>query len=743
MTSNPNTKNMTSRASTRSDHTDLVDRVDYPEDILKSTRPTGPEAGSSSANPPRPDRMDAPHQVEEPLDAVEIPPPDPRTDHPKAPKRIPSPPSGTVRRGSPYGKAGKDSLKDTLKDWMDTVVQQYVPEMAESTLVDRMKQPLFAALLEARMTELVNEWTQSGPEGNPLSDYIRQELDAQMAKHKTPKFVLVQRTESLDQPQVIEDTPAVRSPYLPAALGGQPPDDDPDDSDTDEEGPRGRRHSRKQPKKTPRKKKKSKSKKKKKGRTDSSSSSSDDQSDSSTSSSSSSTTSEDEDTRRRAKARKANLKVFVPLNDWYVKACDYKSYRLKKHGVQYRPSMGEKMRRYRQRMDPHMKGRSFSGQDPITVLSFLKWFQKASNLAVLSDAAAMLCFQFYLTGQAYELVHSRLAGETSPTDVDKVELLHTYDEVVNFLIKTYVTDEVISDEYNSVMQYRQSTSTTEQDFANKLWDKAQRSGTVFSDRRLKAIFADNLHAAIRRSVNNYLSEKTDKGVTFQDLARYAQGLGDQYRAANRKAGGPVDFPSGSPRMGKLLPKPKKVMSISVDDEDDLDWLEDGAQTDGAVLAIASQTSPSPTTALTSTDAHGKSPKYTPLPRSHPKYYGSAIVGSKPQGQPRPIPRYTPGLSNCRLCLGEHPTTECQEVPAQFRDALLAKRDSNYAQRREDGTWVPKGRMTLHVGGRPQGIPIQVISADQAGGEADQGGPEEDRDRGGGLAEASVKDGRSA
>ena len=84
----------------------------------------------------------------------------------------------------------------------------------------------------------------------------------------------------------------------------------------------------------------------------------------------------------------------------------------------------------------------------------------------------MWCFQFFLTGQAYDLLHSRLAGGSKAVDTKQAELLHSYEEVVNFLVTTYLTNEVISEEYNSVMQFRQSSGMTEQEFADKLWQKS-------------------------------------------------------------------------------------------------------------------------------------------------------------------------------------------------------------------------------------------------------------------------------
>ena len=46
----------------------------------------------------------------------------------------------------------------------------------------------------------------------------------------------------------------------------------------------------------------------------------------------------------------------------------------------------------------------------------------------------------FLTGQAHALFQSRLHGNTMEVDAKQRELLETYAEVVNVLLRTYATD---------------------------------------------------------------------------------------------------------------------------------------------------------------------------------------------------------------------------------------------------------------------------------------------------------------
>ena len=82
----------------------------------------------------------------------------------------------------------------------------------------------------------------------------------------------------------------------------------------------------------------------------------------------------------------------------------------------------------------------------------------------------MWCFQFYLAEQAHALLQSRLNANIMAADVERLELLRTYPQVVNFLLRTNATDEIISDAVGDVTSFRQSSSMAEMAYSNDLWD---------------------------------------------------------------------------------------------------------------------------------------------------------------------------------------------------------------------------------------------------------------------------------
>ena len=88
-------------------------------------------------------------------------------------------------------------------------------------------------------------------------------------------------------------------------------------------------------------------------------------------------------------------------------------------------------------------------------------------------------------------------------DAEQRKRLETYPEVVNFVLRTYTSVEVISEAVEDVTSFRQSSNMTEEVYNNHLWDKALRFAIVCSNRRLKSLSSKDSyprHAHRRRII---------------------------------------------------------------------------------------------------------------------------------------------------------------------------------------------------------------------------------------------------
>lgn len=75
-------------------------------------------------------------------------------------------------------------------------------------------------------------------------------------------------------------------------------------------------------------------------------------------------------------------------------------------------------------------------------------------------------------------------------NVEQLELLQTYLEAVNFLLRTYATDEDISEAVGNVTAFRQGSSSTEEVHSDPFWDITLRCGIVHYDACLKSLIVE-------------------------------------------------------------------------------------------------------------------------------------------------------------------------------------------------------------------------------------------------------------
>ena len=116
-----------------------------------------------------------------------------------------------------------------------------------------------------------------------------------------------------------------------------------------------------------------------------------------------------------------------------------------------------------------MKPHTFSVQDPIVVLGFLARLKMACENNGITERAGVLFCQFYLTGKAQALLQSRLNSDTMAVHVGQCEMLKTYPEVVNLLLRTYGTNVEIAGAVCDVTSFRQSSNMTVAFHSNHFW----------------------------------------------------------------------------------------------------------------------------------------------------------------------------------------------------------------------------------------------------------------------------------
>lgn len=100
----------------------------------------------------------------------------------------------------------------------------------------------------------------------------------------------------------------------------------------------------------------------------------------------------------------------------------------------------------------------FSRSDWIAVLSFSAKFKDACYMKYVPKVAVMSIFQFYLTGKAVVLVEARMTGCSMAMNRHHHEFFCTYKEVIQFLLRNYITVVMIVMAYSEFEKFKQISS---------------------------------------------------------------------------------------------------------------------------------------------------------------------------------------------------------------------------------------------------------------------------------------------
>ncbi|CAN8070208.1 unnamed protein product [Agarophyton chilense] len=513
-----------------------------------------------------------------------------------------------------------DSFTRIVVDRAAQKLSERIHEMVKQYLFTDAREHVYRAVQDLWVSE---GFAESRPTQVTIAKCIPQGF--QMG-HSTHSKHLPTDSEYLQGPRQSQEVPGKVDPqdiYLPPITGlvqknthgGGPKDDSSDSLDE-------RRRNRKR--------KKRRTKRGTNGEDDSDLDSSDSSSDTSSSS---------DDDRKY-------LEVPQLLNDMFTKAVDYRTCRWINKTSEYTQENAQKITKHHKKLRFEMGDTTFTGTDPIAKTEFLQKFKLACDQNGFFEGAAMWLFQFYLKVQAYYLLQGRILGNTLAMDGDGTEMLESYPEVVNFLLETYATDEVIQEAYSEVLAYHQRSGQTESEFSLALWNLATRCGNVFTISRIKSLFSDNVDKAIRSQVRNYLA--SNRKVDYSVLAGYSQGLGDTLRLGKRPA---------MPPNSKDKPK-RSVLEI-----------EDTTTAEGSSHIKV------PTgTAIHLAATQGRFPK--PLTVSKPP----SMVTRDPQ---------TGGLV-CWFCLAiDHLANNCANVPPGMRDQLIQARMQNHQRLYGSSTQAPR------------------------------------------------------
>ena len=383
-----------------------------------------------------------------------------------------------------------------------------------------------------------------------------------------------------------------------------------------------------------------------------------------------------------------HLKPFVPTNELFVDACDFRTYRLNNKNGRYSDSDRRNIRHMRKDIDMQMRTRTFDGSKPITILTFLKEFQDSCNTNNVHEGAARWLVRKYLHGAAQTLFDSTVTGRKNSS-----KRLDTYCDVVHFLLRTYARNEAIAKAHQDVASFRQDRShATEEEFAQALLLKANACGPVYPEKKLISYFVEGCGTQVRSSVRTHLA--ANPSVDLMELATYARTFGDLVRSSR-------DGGDKNKDQDKVKEKKSKhggqVASVS-ESRGGGRQKKKGQQGQSGRSGNTQQPSEAPPSASSDTTSTMTAP--TPAAAVfavHDNHSGVTSVGSSSSGRtayaPSQPPAFrtrspSPGRSNqvvCRICLCfGHDQQNCPHLTPEQAAALHRLREENVHKLRSSG-----------------------------------------------------------
>lgn len=189
-----------------------------------------------------------------------------------------------------------------------------------------------------------------------------------------------------------------------------------------------------------------------------------------------------------------DLKVTEPENNTFYTALNCRTYRLMKKSTTYDAYVTDELHRMTEKTAVHMKNRTFSGENLMSIMAFLQELKRAYDACNIHGGAAMWVFKQFLASPAEAALKSRICLPNSISS--KYEgPLQSHSSIVQLLLERYATVDNIATPDNKICGLQQGLSSPPE-FPHKLCTKTLVCGSICDEKKFKDIFVENIKASI-------------------------------------------------------------------------------------------------------------------------------------------------------------------------------------------------------------------------------------------------------
>ena len=237
---------------------------------------------------------------------------------------------------------------------------------------------------------------------------------------------------------------------------------------------------------------------------------------------------EPEDVATRRGPRWEELEELNPTNYLFKKLLSYRTYRLRNPQTYLSSSRRTAVRKIRRDIPPKVKkDNTFTGEDGVLVLDFLAKLVQEFDTQEMNEGQAIRLLPEFLSGIALRQYTS--VSQTAGSHHGKVSV---WPEAVQWLLRSFATDESIRQAVLALRDVQQRPSEDEMEFYIRLTDAGNRCGNVHSMEEQMTMFIEGLDASIKPMVSQYRQDNRD--VSFLRLVNYAKAQGSASRAKEKR-----------------------------------------------------------------------------------------------------------------------------------------------------------------------------------------------------------------
>ena len=289
------------------------------------------------------------------------------------------------------------------------------------------------------------------------------------------------------------------------------------------------------------------------------------------------------------------LKV-LRASDPHKRLLDYRYCRLKRKSHRRKGRDTAKVKHQFTRMALTSRNYTFSGEDPIMVLDFLRRFCDEANTLKMSGTQAYVPLSYFLKGFAQDQFQNfRDAYAASEGDVT------CWPEAVQYLIRSYATSTTSRESIITLRAIRQKQTESEMEYSERLNQAELRCGNVHPIAEKINMFISGLNRAIEPLITHVREE--DPSTSYLELVQIARDHGDAFRARGGDAVKRHPLLKENPTVETRNTRPSALLASSADDLWGHEGLDHAIESNVDPLQMMTEAEDSiPTTDLPSTES---------------------------------------------------------------------------------------------------------------------------------------------